>query len=535
MNIQYLSIKELQPNDYNPNVMTDAEFQEFTAEVKHLGKLPKPVVVRPNGNGYIIIDGEHAWRAAQEVGLDNVPCEIIEADDFEAMRQTYKRNQHGRHDPLKQGYMFKRMMAERGLSQRQLADEMELSEGTVRNSCAYVEAVELRNSCADYTDHKRENYSRIIASLPIRTVRALNDLPRQLADLWMNVCEHMGGEGSLELPNAYGNYDRQMAELIPYMHFNICGANTCNEAIKRMKEYNDALRLWGFSQRVWGRRGQEHKWTGGLKLNAAEALPYMKAYLKSRWCEDRDSLFLSHSSLRSVLEAISRPTGEKAKIILPFETFTAWIDYPEPMSQYNFVHKLEEATAEIAPAWDDAGIWAEQLKNYAPAVIKNSGLPTQEAYKLWQSLRTHENDGVKKEILDEALKTTIAVFQDVTKEHGKDPDELFGEIVRELNGDNIIEAELTSLGDKAQMLESVKELLTYLADKSEMFSAMFGDLPHRRRAAMLKKSMQPMLDRLAALQEPELALITAMLTGKDALKIWATALGWNFGKKDDPK
>ena len=39
----------LRPNDYNPNVMTDDEFGELVAEVRHLGRLPKPVVARPNG------------------------------------------------------------------------------------------------------------------------------------------------------------------------------------------------------------------------------------------------------------------------------------------------------------------------------------------------------------------------------------------------------------------------------------------------------------------------------------------------------
>lgn len=531
MNIQNLPIEQLQPNDYNPNVMTDDEFEEFTAEVKHLGKLPKPVVVRPNGTGYVIIDGEHAWRAAQEVGLDNVPCEIIQADDFEAMRQTYKRNQHGTHNPLKQGYLFKRMMAERGLSQRQLADEMEISEGTVRNSFAYVEAAELRNSCADYADYRRENYLRVIEDLSVRVIHTLNRLPRQLADLWMDVYRNMDGRGDPELPNDYALYHPEMAELIPYMHFKY-NADTCGEAIKRMKEHNDALRLWGFSQKVWGKSGWKHEWTGGLELDATEALPYMKAYLKSRWGKDSssgDSLF--YWGLRHVLEAISRPTGERARIVLPFETFTAWINYPEPMNQSDFEHKLKEATAEIAPAWDDAKIWEDQLKNYAPAVIRNSGLSTPQAYKLWQRLRTYEEDGIKKEILDETLKATIEAFQDVTEKYNQEPDELFSETVRELNGDNIIESELTSLGDKAQMLENVKGLLTHLAETSEMFSALSSDLKPRRRAKMLKDSMQPMLDRLATLQEPELALITAMLTGKDALKMWAMAMGWNFGKK----
>ena len=114
---------ELRPNEYNPNEMSEAEFAECLAEVRHLGRLPKPVIVRPNGAGYTIVDGEHGWRCAVEAKLDTVPCEVVEVDDFEAMRQTYKRNQHGTHNPVKLGQMFGRMIADRGLSQRALAED----------------------------------------------------------------------------------------------------------------------------------------------------------------------------------------------------------------------------------------------------------------------------------------------------------------------------------------------------------------------------------------------------------------------------
>ena len=89
--IQMLSVGSLKANDYNPNRMTAEGFVELVAEVRHLGRLPKPVVVRPIGSDYLIVDGEHGWRAAQEAGLVEVPCEVIEVDDFEAMRQTHKR------------------------------------------------------------------------------------------------------------------------------------------------------------------------------------------------------------------------------------------------------------------------------------------------------------------------------------------------------------------------------------------------------------------------------------------------------------
>ena len=76
-----LPIEALQPNDYNPNQMADERFAELVEEVRHLGRLPKPVVARPNGDGqYIIVDGEHGWRAAREAGLSEIAVEVVEAE-----------------------------------------------------------------------------------------------------------------------------------------------------------------------------------------------------------------------------------------------------------------------------------------------------------------------------------------------------------------------------------------------------------------------------------------------------------------------
>src|SRR5262249_6051353 len=168
-----LPTDQLRPNDYNPNQMTEQEFAELVAEVRHLGRLPKPVVVRAAGDGYQIVDGEHGWRAARQCGLSEVPCEVLDADDFEAMRQTYKRNQHGTHNPVLLGKMFRRMMEARGLSIRALAEEMVVSEGTVRNALEYDQAAGLRNSYA-------------FEDLSVRQVRIFNRLPRKVVDLWLD-------------------------------------------------------------------------------------------------------------------------------------------------------------------------------------------------------------------------------------------------------------------------------------------------------------------------------------------------------------
>jgi ParB/RepB/Spo0J family partition protein len=170
-----LPVKALRPNAYNPNQLTKSEFSELVAEIRHLGKLPKPVVVRSKlkGKEYVIVDGEHGWRAAQQIGLEVVDCEVIEVDDFEAMRQTYKRNQHGSHDPVRLGQMFTRMLDARGISGRQLAREIGVSEGTIRNSVNYARAAGLRS---DYA----------FDQLTQDEIRTYLKLPQPINDLWLD-------------------------------------------------------------------------------------------------------------------------------------------------------------------------------------------------------------------------------------------------------------------------------------------------------------------------------------------------------------
>jgi len=68
--------------------MSEEEFQSLLESMKNAGFLEaNPILARPNGDGtYEIVDGEHRWRAAKELGLEEVPCDIRKMDDLEADR-----------------------------------------------------------------------------------------------------------------------------------------------------------------------------------------------------------------------------------------------------------------------------------------------------------------------------------------------------------------------------------------------------------------------------------------------------------------
>src|SRR5947209_8246979 len=78
--VTMLPVGKLKPSGWNPNAMADKEYAAYREEVKRLGKLPKPIVVIPDGSRYEIVDGEHGWRAAKDNDFTEVPCEIVQVD-----------------------------------------------------------------------------------------------------------------------------------------------------------------------------------------------------------------------------------------------------------------------------------------------------------------------------------------------------------------------------------------------------------------------------------------------------------------------
>ncbi len=93
--IEWIRVARLKPNGYNPNRMTDNQFLALKRTIRKEG-FCGVVLVRHAKNGSVIVDGEHRWRAARELGMKEVPCLIGDFDAAQAQALTIKMNQiHG--------------------------------------------------------------------------------------------------------------------------------------------------------------------------------------------------------------------------------------------------------------------------------------------------------------------------------------------------------------------------------------------------------------------------------------------------------
>jgi hypothetical protein len=176
-----IPVERMRPNRYNPNQMSKSKFAEYVAEVRYLGRPPKPTIVRPVGDDiYEIVDGEHAWRAAQQICLTEILCEVRDLDDFQARRETYKRNRGGKDSPVLLGRMFCAMMQERRLSCRKLAKEIDVPEATIRHHINYAKAADRRRRFVN------GNCDREVAELNSHQVTIYLRLPEPMADAWLD-------------------------------------------------------------------------------------------------------------------------------------------------------------------------------------------------------------------------------------------------------------------------------------------------------------------------------------------------------------
>ena len=83
----------IKPNPWNINLLTDEEFNRLKELMRASGpERTPPVVVRERDGYYEIIDGEQRWRAARDLGWQEVPIMVIDASDLEAKKYTLSFN-----------------------------------------------------------------------------------------------------------------------------------------------------------------------------------------------------------------------------------------------------------------------------------------------------------------------------------------------------------------------------------------------------------------------------------------------------------
>jgi ParB/RepB/Spo0J family partition protein len=105
-----VQIDEIMPNSWNPNVQDKAMFEKEKKSIQELGMLGS-ILVRDYFGKYQILDGEHRWKAAKELGYTEMTVETIgEISDQQTRFLTiHLNNLRGKDDVFKRAQIFKEL------------------------------------------------------------------------------------------------------------------------------------------------------------------------------------------------------------------------------------------------------------------------------------------------------------------------------------------------------------------------------------------------------------------------------------------
>jgi ParB/RepB/Spo0J family partition protein len=90
---------------------SETSLDELAASVRRHGVL-QPILVRPNGDGFVLIAGARRLRAAKLAGCATVPARVLELDDAAADEATIIENLHRENvHPLDEGVSYQRLVS----------------------------------------------------------------------------------------------------------------------------------------------------------------------------------------------------------------------------------------------------------------------------------------------------------------------------------------------------------------------------------------------------------------------------------------
>ena len=130
-------------NEFNPNTMDPATFNALLSDMRQVGVMGVDLILlRPDGEGYEIVDGEHRFRAAKELGWPSLRARVQDLSLEEAMEVNYRKNrERGQLDPYGEGNLFKWWREVKGLKQAEIAWKFGVHETHVSRRIGYAEKV----------------------------------------------------------------------------------------------------------------------------------------------------------------------------------------------------------------------------------------------------------------------------------------------------------------------------------------------------------------------------------------------------------
>lgn len=89
LDVVYLLVDELKPNDYNPNRQSEHDFELLCKSIAEDGFTQPVVALRSTKE---IVDGEHRWRACKALGHKDIPVVLVDMTPEQMRIATLRHN-----------------------------------------------------------------------------------------------------------------------------------------------------------------------------------------------------------------------------------------------------------------------------------------------------------------------------------------------------------------------------------------------------------------------------------------------------------
>ncbi len=148
-----LAVERISPNPRQPRTTFDPLRLDELAESIRAHGILQPLLVTREGDSWILLAGERRLRAAQIVGLKEVPVRVIEATDEQRLEFAIIENvQRDDLNPVEEALAYQQLVSSFGYTQDRVAKQVGKSRVAISNS---LRLLNLQRSClADLRDGK---------------------------------------------------------------------------------------------------------------------------------------------------------------------------------------------------------------------------------------------------------------------------------------------------------------------------------------------------------------------------------------------
>jgi ParB family transcriptional regulator, chromosome partitioning protein len=178
-------IEKISPSVEQPRKsIDDTRLNELAESIKVQG-LIQPLIVRKEGDKFVLIAGERRWRAAQRAGLREVPVVIKETSPEAAFELALVENiQREDLNPIEEAEAYSRLVEEFKHTQESIADRVGKDRSTISNS---LRLLDLPKNIRDHITHGDLSAGHGRALLSLKEKDQLNDTSKEIIEKTLSV------------------------------------------------------------------------------------------------------------------------------------------------------------------------------------------------------------------------------------------------------------------------------------------------------------------------------------------------------------